>query len=214
MVIVSSEFIENLKELNENKTLELLRTKIENNEDLFSIMKDIKEGMAEIGNRYECKEYFLPDLIMAGEILRQIFEILGPKLDKLGKKESKRGKILLGTVAGDIHDIGKDIVKFLLDTNGFEIKDLGVDVPAEKFLENLMEFKPDILALSGFLTLAYDSMKEVIEKVRDIDDYKDIKVMIGGGGIDENVLKYVGADAFGDTAIDAVNIAKDWMEDT
>jgi len=97
-------------------------------------MDDVKKSMKIIGDKFSNKEYFLPELIMSGEILRQIFEELGPRLKEAKSSEKKKGKVLLGTVAGDIHDVGKDVVKFMLDVNGFDVLDLGVDVPAEKFL--------------------------------------------------------------------------------
>ena len=119
--------------------------------------------------------------------------------------------MLLGTVYGDIHDIGKDVVKFMLDVNGFEVLDLGVDVPADKFIERMKEFKPKVLALSGFLTLAYDSMKETIQKLKDAGLRDGVKIMIGGGTVDKRIVEYVGADAYGESAVDAVNIAAKWM---
>lgn len=208
-----SSFINEIVELNEDKVNELLKERISKNEDPMVIMDDVKTAMAEIGKRFENKEYFLPDLIMSGEILRQIFEELGPKIKESGIEETKKGKILLGTVAGDIHDIGKDVVKFMLETNGYEVLDLGVDVPADKFVENLKEFKPKVLALSGFLTLAFDSMKEIIQKIQDSGLRDTVKIMIGGGTVDENIVDYVKADAYGESAMDAVNIAKSWMEE-
>ncbi|MBY9018983.1 MAG: cobalamin-dependent protein, partial [Candidatus Lokiarchaeota archaeon] len=150
--------------------------------------------------------------IMSGEILRQIFEALGPKLKDAQSTEKKKGKVLLGTVAGDIHDIGKDVVKFMLDVNGFDVLDLGVDVPHEKFIESLKEFKPKVLALSGFLTLAFDSMKEIIQKINEAGLRDKVKIMIGGGTLDERIVEYVDADAYGDSAVDAVNLATKWME--
>jgi 5-methyltetrahydrofolate--homocysteine methyltransferase len=207
-----SEFIDEIVELNENKVIELLKSKLDNNEDPLVIMEEIKEAMKLIGKRFENKEYFLPDLIMSGEILRQVFEILSPKLKDTEVSEKKKGKVLLGTVAGDIHDIGKDVVKFMLDANGFDVLDLGVDVPADKFVENLKEFKPEVLALSGFLTLAFDSMKEIIKKINDAGLRDSVKIMIGGGTVDERIVEYVGADAYGESAVDAVNLAKNWIE--
>ena len=118
----------------------------------------------------------------------------------------------MGTVAGDIHDIGKDVVKFMLEANGFDVLDLGIDVPAEKFIESLKEFKPNILALSGFLSLAYDSMKEVIDMLNDANLRENVKIMIGGGTVDELIVKYVGADAYRESAVDAVELATKWME--
>jgi len=207
-----SSFINEIVELNENKVIELLKEKISNNEDPMVIMDDVKTAMAEIGKRFELKEYFLPDLIMSGEILRQIFEELGPKIKESGIEESMKGRVLLGTVAGDIHDIGKDVVKFMLETNGYEVLDLGVDVPSDVFVENIKEFKPKVIALSGFLTLAFDSMKESIQKIKDAGLRESVKIMIGGGTVDERIVDYVGADAYGESAVDAVNLVKKWIE--
>jgi methanogenic corrinoid protein MtbC1 len=206
------DFIEEIVELNENRVKELVKERLQNNEDPLQIMDDVREAMKIIGEKFSNKEYFLPELIMSGEILRQIFEEIGPNLKESQMSEDKKGKVVLGTVFGDIHDIGKDVVKFMLDANGFEVIDLGVDVPADKFIESLKENKPDVLALSGFLTLAFDSMKEIIEKLKTGGLRESIKIMIGGGTVDERILEYVGADAYGQSAVDAVNIATKWTE--
>ena len=206
------DFITEIVELNENKVKESLEKRLESNEEPVKIMDDVKEAMKRIGEKFQNKEYFLPDLIMSGEILRNIFEQLTPKLKGAEVQEGKKGKVMLGTVAGDIHDIGKDIVKFMLEANGFEVLDLGVDVSAEKFIENLKTFKPQVIALSGFLTLAFDSMKEVIQKIRDAGLRDMVKIMIGGGTVDERIVEYVGADAYGESAVEAVNLATKWTE--
>ena len=206
------DFVNEIVELNENNVNELVKKRLENNEDPLKIMDDVKKAMKIIGDKFSNKEYFLPELIMSGEILRQIFEALGPKLKDAQSSEKKKGKVLLGTVAGDIHDIGKDVVKFMLDANGFDVLDLGVDVPADKFIESLKEFKPEVLALSGFLTLAYDSMKEIIQKLKDAGLRDNVKIMIGGGTLDERIVEYVEADAYGESAVEAVNLATKWME--
>jgi len=207
-----SEFIKKIVELEEAAVEELLNKKLESNEDPLKIMDEVREAMKDIGDKFQNKEYFLPDLIMSGEILRSVFEKISPLLKEQQKSDVKRGKILLGTVAGDIHDIGKDVVKFMLDANGFEVIDLGVDVPSETFIEKIKEFKPEILALSGFLTLAYDSMKEIIQKITENGLRDSLKVMIGGGTVDENIVEYVKADAYGESAVDAINLAKKWLE--
>lgn len=206
------DFVNEIVELNENNVNELVKKRLENNEDPLKIMDDVKKAMKIIGDKFSNKEYFLPELIMSGEILRQIFEALGPKLKDAQSTEKKKGKVLLGTVAGDIHDIGKDVVKFMLDVNGFDVLDLGVDVPHEKFIESLKEFKPKVLALSGFLTLAFDSMKEIIQKINEAGLRDKVKIMIGGGTLDERIVEYVDADAYGDSAVEAVNLATKWME--
>jgi 5-methyltetrahydrofolate--homocysteine methyltransferase len=204
------DFINEIVELNEKNVEELVKTRLQNNDDPLRIMDDVKEAMKIIGDKFSKKEYFLPELIMSGEILRQIFEELGPKLKEAQSSDKAKGKVLLGTVAGDIHDIGKDVVKFMLDANGFEVLDLGVDVPAEKFIRSLQEFKPKVLALSGFLTLAFDSMKEIIDKLKAEGLRDSVKIMIGGGTVDERIVEYVGADEYGQSAVDAVNIATKW----
>ena len=119
--------------------------------------------------------------------------------------------MVIGTVKGDIHDIGKDIVAFMLDVNNFEIHDLGVDVPAEKFIEKIKEVKPQIVGLSGFLTLAFDQMKATVEAMQRAGVRDSVKVMIGGAPMDEAVAKYIGADAYGTDASAAVRLAKSWV---
>ena len=173
----------------------------------------ISQDLKLLGNpEFSNKEYFLPELIMSGEILRDIFEVLGPKLKESNITEDKKGRVLLGTVVGDIHDIGKDVVRFMLDANGFEVLDLGVDVPAEKFVESIKEFKPQVVALSGFLTLAFDSMKEIIQKFEEAGLRDAVKIMIGGGTVDKNIVEYVSADAYGESAVEAVALASKWTE--
>jgi 5-methyltetrahydrofolate--homocysteine methyltransferase len=206
------DFITEIVELNEDSVKELLKKRLESNEDPLKIMDDVKGAMKIIGEKFSNKEYFLPELIMSGEILRDIFEVIGPKLKESQITEEKKGRILLGTVAGDIHDIGKDVVKFMLDANGFEVLDLGVDVPAEKFVESIKDFKPQVVALSGFLTLAFDSMKEIIQKFEEAGLRDSVKIMIGGGTVDKNIVEYVSADAYGESAVEAVALASKWTE--
>ncbi len=208
-----SNFIDEIVELNEVKVIELLKNKLAKNEEIMVIMDEVKIAMKEIGRKFEEKEYFLPDLIMSGEILRQIFEVIGPRIQESETTEEKKAKVLLGTVAGDIHDIGKDVVKFMLESSGYDVLDLGVDVPGDLFIEKIKEYKPDVVALSGFLTLAFDSMKETIQKMKDAGLRDSVKIMIGGGTVDENIVSYVGADAFGESAVSAVNLTKGWTGD-
>ena len=207
---MSEDLINLIVDLYEKEAIELVQKKIEAGEDPLKILDQVRVAMAKVGEKFEIKEYFLPDLIMSGEILRQITEILEPKL-KTGPKSESLGKIVLGTVFGDLHDIGKDIVKFMLETNGFEVYDLGVDVPKEKFVEKIKEVNPEIIALSGFLTLAYDSMKETIEEIKKAGLREKAKIMIGGGQMDEHIREYVDADAYGKDAVEAVVLAKKWV---
>jgi len=173
------------------------------------ILDACKEGMAVVGARFEQGEYFVPELILAGEMLRQISEFVKPHL--VGIADAPRlGTVVLGTVAGDIHDIGKDIVGFMLDANGFEVHDLGVDVAVETFVDTVREVRPQVLALSGFLTLSFDAMRDTIRALEEARLRANLKVMIGGGAVDEHVRTFAGADAFGSDAMAAVNLAKRW----
>jgi len=207
---LAKDLVDLITDLNEKEAVELVQKKVKAGEDPLKILDQIRTAMAKVGKKFEDKEFFLPDLIMSGEILKQITEILAPKL-KGGNKVKRLGKIVLGTVAGDIHDIGKDIVKFMLDANGFEVVDLGIDVPKEKFVEKIKETKTQIVALSGFLTLAYNSMKETINEIKKVGLRDKVKIMIGGGQMDETIRKYVDADAYGKDAAEAVAIAKKWV---
>jgi 5-methyltetrahydrofolate--homocysteine methyltransferase len=148
--------------------------------------------------------------VYSGEILKEITEMVKPKLAKAA--EAKRlGKVVFGTVAGDIHDIGKNIVVFMLDVNGFEVYDLGVDVPVQKFVDKIKETGAPLVGLSGFLALAFDSMKDTIEAIKAAGLRDKVKVMIGGGQITEEIRKYTGADAYGKDAMAGVSLARKWV---
>jgi len=209
----SKEFIQILADLKEQEALHMVKRRLEAGEDPLRILEDVRAAMEIVGNRFANNEYFISDLMYAGEILKEITEIIKPKLAK--EKERRRiGKAIIGTVAGDIHDIGKNIVVFMLEVNGFEVYDLGVDVPPEKFVEKIKETGAKIVGLSGFLTLAFDSMKKTVEAIEKAGLRDKVKIMIGGGQVTEEVRKYVGADAYGRNAMDAVALAKKWVEAT
>jgi methanogenic corrinoid protein MtbC1 len=198
-------------ELDKNEALRLAKEMLDNDEDPQAILEEGRIGMETIGKRFADGEYFLPELIYSGEIFRQISELVKPKLK--AKATSKNlGEVIIGTVSGDIHDIGKDIVVFMLDVSGFKVYDLGIDVPAEKFIEKIKETEAPIVGLSGFLTLAFESMKDTVDLIKKEGLRDKVKIMIGGGQIDESVRKYTGADAYGKDAIIAVAMAKKWME--
>jgi methanogenic corrinoid protein MtbC1 len=176
------------------------------------VLELCREAMDIVGKRFEKGEYFLPELVLAGEMLENIGAIAKPLIKQApGEEPKKLAKVLIGTVHGDLHDIGKNIVTFMLDINGFEVKDIGIDVPVKNFIDAINEFRPDVVGLSGFLTLAFDSMKETIQAIQDAGLRDKLKIMIGGGQVDETVRNYTGADAFGTNAIDAVSLCKNWM---
>jgi len=206
---MSNDIVNLLADLKEEEVLKLIRTKIDAGENALGILDDTKKAMEIVGKRFADGDYFLPELIYSAEIMKQVAEIIKPKLGDTTKTK-KLGKIVLGTVAGDIHDIGLNIVEFMLDVNGFEVYNLGVDVPADKFVEKLKETGSKILALSGFLTLAFDAMKTTVEAVKAAGLRDQTKIMIGGGQIDEQIRKYATADAYGTDAMAAVSFAKQW----
>jgi len=203
---MACELVDAIADLKEEKALRIVKEKLAS-EDPLKILEFCRKGLEIVGKRFEEAVYFIPDLVMAGEILREITEIVKPKMEKTVQVK-RLGKVLIGTVEGDIHDIGKNIVTLMLDINGFEVHDLGVDVPAQKFVEKIEEVKPEIVGLSGLLTLAIDSMKKTIETIDDAGLRNRVKIIIGGNIVDERVKEYVGADAYANDAIEAVSICK------
>jgi methanogenic corrinoid protein MtbC1 len=199
-----------MADLKEEETLALVRELIQGETNPLDILDDARSAMELVGKRFETGEYFIPDLLMAGEILKGISEIVKPLLEA-GQAGLKKGKVMIGTVTGDIHDIGKDIVTFMLDVNGYDVLDLGIDVPVSVFVEKTKEFKPQVVGLSGFLTLAFDSMKKTVEALEQAGLRDSLKIMIGGGQMDEEVRKYAGADAYGKDAVAAVNLCRQWI---
>lgn len=208
---MKEKLIEAIASVEEDEAIKLAGQMLDAGTDPQTILDACREAMSLVGQRYEAKDYFLPELIISGEILKQIGDLIKPKIQGQTAQSEPVGKIVMGTVAGDIHDIGKDIVAFMLDVNNFEIHDLGVDVPAEKFIEKIKEVQPQIVGLSGFLTLAFDQMKATVEAMQQAGVRDSVKVMIGGAPMDEAVAKYIGADAYGTDASAAVRLAKSWV---
>ncbi|HEX9016585.1 MAG TPA: cobalamin-dependent protein [Chloroflexota bacterium] len=209
---MSKELVDAISDMREDDALQMVEDMLGRSNDPGSILADCQQAMAVVGKRYEVGEYFLPELIMSGEVLKKISELVKPRMASAESKDSRRlGKFVLGTVRGDIHDIGKDIVGFMLDVNGFEVHDLGVDVPEEQFVKAVREIQPEIVGLSGFLTLAYDSMKSTVEALKAAGLRDSVKIVIGGGQINDMIKQYTGADAYGQDAMAAVNISKQWL---
>ncbi len=207
---MADDLVNALADLKEKEALRITEDRLKAGEDPLAILDDARQAMSLVGERFGNYEYFIPDLIYSGEILRQISEMVKPKLVKAA--DAKRlGKVIMGTVAGDIHDIGKDIVVFMLDVNGFEVCDLGVDVPAQQFVDKIKETNAGIVGLSGFLTLAFDSMRETVQAIKTAGLRDKVKIMIGGGQINEEIRKYTDADAYGRDAMAGVALAKEWV---
>jgi 5-methyltetrahydrofolate--homocysteine methyltransferase len=206
------QLVEWLADMNEDDAVGLAnRMLLEEGADPMRVLQLCRAAMDIVGKRFEDGEYFLPELVLAGEMLDNIGKVAKPLIKSApGEEPKKLGKVLIGTVHGDLHDIGKNIVTFMLDINGFEVKDIGIDVPVAAFIDEINAFAPDVVGLSGFLTLAFDSMKETIEAFDRAGMRGRFKVMIGGGQIDETVRAYTGADAFGVNAVEAVALCRGW----
>jgi len=206
---MAEDLVSTLADLKEKEALGIVQDRLSAGDDPVSILDDARRALEIVGKRFADSQYFIPDLVYSGEILKAITDMVKPKLTKAA--EVKRvGKVIMGTVAGDIHDIGKDIVVFMLDVNGFEVYDLGVDVPAQKFVDKIKESGAPVVGLSGFLALAFDSMKETIEVMKAAGPRDKVKVMIGGGQMSDEIRKYTGADAYGKDAMAGVSLAKKW----
>jgi 5-methyltetrahydrofolate--homocysteine methyltransferase len=205
---MSQELIDAITEMREEDALKITNQMLDSGASPLEVLDACRRAMEIIGKRFEVGECFIPELILAGEMLSQVSQVVKPRMQQQAAAE-KLGKVVIGTVEGDIHDIAKDIVAFMLDINGFEVSDLGVDVPAAKFVDKVKETGARVVALSGFLTLAYDPMKATVEALK-AAGLNDVKVMIGGGQIDEQIRQYSGADAYGRDAMAAVTLAKQW----
>jgi methanogenic corrinoid protein MtbC1 len=202
-----------LANLQEDEALGIVRLRMERGDDPMQIIDDCQAGMREVGERYAQQRYFLSALIMAGEILRQIMDIVLPAVEGKYARQST-GRVLLGTVQGDIHDLGKNMVMMLLRSYGFAILDLGVDVPADRFVAEARAYKPDIIGLSGLITAAYTSMREAITALRAmmVEDGIQIPIVIGGQ-VDEQICAFVGADRWTTDAMEGVKICQRFVSE-
>ncbi len=198
--------------LDEPKVLELLKDFVASNpseEEAQKVLGACQQGMAIVGDKFESGEYFVGDLIFAGELLTAALEVLKPAISTDNNK--KIGSIVIGTVQGDLHDIGKNIFKNMAEAAGFEVYDLGTDVSPNMFVQKVREVKPNIVGLSGVLTLAIDTMKLTVDELKEAGYRDDIKVIIGGNPVTSDVCKQVNADAFTTNAAEGVKICQKWV---
>jgi dimethylamine corrinoid protein len=201
-----------LADLEETTVLAMVKDRLRAGEDPFGIIEDAQQAMRLVGERYEQREYYISSMMMAGEIFREVMEILEPVLAQK-TTENESGHILLGTVQGDIHDIGKNIFGVLLRCHGFAVTDLGVDVSPAQIAQEALRVTPDIVALSGLLTVSYDSMKETIQKIKKLDDQRvaQTPLIIGGGTVNAMVCAFVGADYWAVDAMVGVQLCQQIM---
>jgi 5-methyltetrahydrofolate--homocysteine methyltransferase len=207
---MSSGLKEAVIELREDDALRITEEQLKEGADPLDIVAACREAMDVIGQRFADGEAFIPELIMAGEIMNGVTARLKPYL-KAEASGEKLGTVVICTVQGDIHDIGKDIVVTMLDIAGFNVIDLGVDVPVEKVVETVRESKAQVLGLSGLLTVAFESMKATVAAIEAAGLRGDVKIMLGGAPVTDAVVEFAGADAWGKDAVVAVDLAKSWV---
>jgi corrinoid protein of di/trimethylamine methyltransferase len=204
---LSEEITNTLVNLDEDKTLELVKNALKKTDPL-QLIEALRAGMTIIGEKFEQKDYYLTDMIFAAEIFSGAMNLLEPHIEKITTEVL--GKVVIGTAQGDIHDIGKNIVASLLKCAGFEVIDLGVDVPPEKIVETVKKVKPDIVGLSGLLTTSFEPMAQVIERLEKEGLRGSIRILVGGGPVNEEWAQKVKADAFAKDAVEAVKLAKQY----
>lgn len=186
-----------------------LERAIEDGVPVETLVRDgLGKGMEDVGLRYENGEFFLSELIMAATLMDESMELIKPLLKYEDRPDASVGKIVIGTVQGDMHDIGKNIVITMLESAGFQIIDLGIDVSPQKFVEAIKEQKPDIISMSVLLSATVDKIKETIEALEFVGVRDTVKVLVGGRALDNRLAREMGADAYGDDAWDAVRKAK------
>jgi len=198
-----------LATLEMDELMEAVQQELDNGTDPLEILKEGEAGMIKVGELFSAGEYFVSDLMMSGEMFKEVGDMLEPYLQ--GKTGDILAKVVLGTVEGDIHDIGKDLVYVMLKSGGFDVIDVGVDAKPEVFVDALKESGAPILALSCLLTTAYDSITNTVKAVEEAGLRDKVKIIIGGGPTDESVVRYTGADAVGDDAQSAVRLCKEML---
>ena len=209
---MNNELVKAMADLNRAKVLKIVGEEIKNETDPLQIIESLSEGVKLVGEYFEKKEYFLAELITGGDIFENAFQELKPIMDKDNITAQSKGKVVLGTVQGDVHDIGKNIVKTILIASGFSVEDLGVDVPPEKFLEAVKQPNVSILGLSALLTIAIDSVKDVI-KLLEVENVRNkVKIIVGGSAFTDDIANKLDIDAYGKDPQEAVNICLKFLE--
>jgi methylmalonyl-CoA mutase cobalamin-binding domain/chain len=207
---MSQELTDAIVGMNEDEVLSLVKSMLDDGTDPKAVLDQAKDAMTELGRRFEREEVFIPELIMGSEIMQAVAAELKPHLVGDAATGERRGTVVIATVKGDIHDIGKDVVVLMLDVNGYEVVDLGVDTPVETIVEAIRKHKPQVVGLSGLLTLAFDSMKETVEAIATAGLRDQVKIMVGGAPADQQVQEYTGADGWGNDVGVALKLAAEW----
>jgi len=203
------EIVDAIVDLDELRALDLANALMESGADPVEILESCREGMSIVGERFESGDFFLSEMVMAAEIFNQIMEQIRPLLKRSISKA--KGKIVIGTVEGDVHDIGKNIVVALLEAEGFDVVDLGVDVPPQRFVEAIREHEPDIVGMSSLLTVALESTKRTVDAITEAGLRDRVKIIVGGGRIDAHAAEYIRPDASTDNAAQGVKLCAKLM---
>lgn len=199
--------------LEEEELLEVLQDFVASSpseEEAQKVVSACQEGMAKVGDLFESGKYFVGDLIFAGELLLEAIDVLKPVIGS--GSTAKIGKMVIGTVHGDLHDIGKNIFKSMSEAAGFEVIDLGIDQPVAAFVDKVKELKPEIVGMSGVLTLALESMKDTVDVLKEAGLRDSVKIIIGGNSVTKEVCEHIGADAFTTNAAEGVKISQNWVK--
>jgi methylmalonyl-CoA mutase cobalamin-binding domain/chain len=205
-----NQLIDAVANMREKEAFRIVDDMLDTGADPLGVLDACRGALEIIGKRFEVGEVFLPELIMAGQMMGKISAAVKPRI-KRQVRPNCLGKVLIGTVVGDIHDIGKNIVIFLLDAHGFDVIDLGVNVSPRTFVKKIQEIQPEVVGLSALLTLAFDSMKRTVDAIKESGLRDRVKIMIGGAPVNEQVRAHTGADAWGRDAVAAVSLVKQWV---
>ena len=201
---MSEELATAIVELKRDEVLDSVKSRSEKGESPLQILEECRQGMTIVGERYQTGDYFLAELILSAEIFKEAVEILDPYLTAADPQES-RGKVIVATLAGDIHDLGKNLFAALVKARGFEVYDLGVDVAPALVVEKVKEVKPDFVGFSALITSVFDSMKEAAEMLEEAGLRQQFKLMVGGGIASEMVKDYINADFYTTDAMEGVS---------
>ncbi len=204
---------EAMAKLEKDSVIKIVSQELKSGKDPLEIIEELRKGMEIVGEEFEKLERFLMDLIWASEIFKDAASLIMPKIKEKMKDIPVKGKVVIGTVKGDIHDIGKNLVMALLECAGFEVLDLGVDIAPEVFVEKIKEHKPQIVGMSGLLTASIDVMQETIEAIEKAGLRKELKIVVGGGVVGDQWTKgKVKADATVTSAVEGVKLAEEYVE--
>jgi methanogenic corrinoid protein MtbC1 len=209
--MMETKIISAIESIDEKRAMKLVAAELEVGTDKKMISSQLNDALQRVARRYEAGEYYIADLIMAGEMVSNILKMMGMDSTELVTGKSP-GKVVVGTVFDDIHDVGKNIFVSMLRAENFEVVDIGIDVPTEKFIAAVKKEKPDILGISGILTSVVENIKEVIDAINAEGLHQHLKIILGGAMAGTDYAKYVGADGFSSDAIEGVTICKKWME--